>query len=91
MAYFNQGTPQTQAPSLQVRGNPLAFLSLPGPRILQQQLIFLPFSLFLTPTGSLGDGPGERLELEDENNPFYKQGVLDLQRLARLFFLVEKH
>lgn len=28
MAYFNQGTPQTQAPSLQVRGNPLAFLPL---------------------------------------------------------------
>uniref|UniRef100_A0A674P9W1 Far upstream element (FUSE) binding protein 3 n=1 Tax=Takifugu rubripes TaxID=31033 RepID=A0A674P9W1_TAKRU len=28
MAYFNQGTPQTQAPSLQVRGDPLAFRAL---------------------------------------------------------------
>lgn len=88
MAYFNQGTPQTQAPGLQVRGALVVLLAFSSRRCSHRLTLLLMFSIS---TGPLDDCPGERLELEDENNPFFfiTRGVLDLQRLARLFVLVK--
>lgn len=48
------------------------------------------YCCFLLPAGPLEDRPGERLELERMKiTLFITEGVLDLQRLARLFVLVK--
>lgn len=90
MAYFNQGTAQTQAPGLQVRRGVGGALSPCSRSPLTAAANVLTLFFFVSPAGPLEDCPGERLELERRKiTLFITEGVLDLQRLARLFVLVK--
>lgn len=89
MAYFNQGTPQTQAPGLQVRAAVVAFLMFSSHSCSQ---CLTPLLLFCTPNRTIRRPPRWKTWIrEDENNPFYNRGGFRFATPCETFRLSEKH